>query len=1111
MNFPPPRLIDQKFWIWRSAHEQAISEKIWEISVPKRRSQNWSIILSYIISIFESSNDERKGKFDLILGDAKEIEIMKKRTSIRQKPTWKKVRDQVHSFNPFQNRPSLFIDGTMRHLIKMFGERLNTYGAQIKRSGETFDNSVKLGTASRLLQCSIKVYLIDSKGKREIIKYFSDEKNDNTTIVLFQKVQNTGQSRGKLRYSFGMNLCYAKRLRRESLSVILREAQLNPDIILDIQNNLNYNENFLLALLGNSWRESLPQIFGSPYIPQKLSYAGFNTNPYQLGKNGVSAFSHSAGLDTCLPLFILYNYSANCFYTHQHSVRCPSLVIANALKNVGSRLRNDFQVLNYVSDFNCRQTLAIKTIQGILKLNTFQKDVIQDITKIYEDYSVSQKFNLKKRIIISILKNYENLDVNDALNALYIYYIKFKDFYENIDNFTCLLLFDNILYLNPIYKSVFMHTIFTLFLTILSYKRFPKCEHGTFCNGCQFTNRCEALQCIPLNYRTRFKIYCKILLNYLINDTNEDENEPDITLKYIIKELEKYPEIKDEFLIVRLIRYLTIASNVPFNIDRRKGIYVIERALQVLGETLMTSEKNNIIGCLLNFNLPLGLGEVLLRLRNHCFSHYQASSSFGKLNLEKDALKFDSLQPSLRYILEIVKQVYVMQVHRVESVMIEFCKFIYFALPPLFVQEIEQEKKRINEQQLEYFNTMKPKVKRSVENVLNGLYRSIKVYKNVKDLKQEVLTLKVFVRFINRHCNGKDTEILVKAVECLYDFIENNCDISLNGIMKSKLTDDVTNVQKIIEDVFHDTVCMDTSYSNFDYSKLTLFLNHLKSFKYFSMEEIITIKHGCLNRCQHIEEAENSLKDILKKRSPLSLKEEEKLLSSIPMSRNKRELIKNALARDPDKALKMLNDLSDRTLLLNNVTDMESLIKFTDRQDNRNLLLSVQFPYHLNKKILRFLNRKVECLLHSMKELKIILIEENEEIKKFYTSKSSGEMQGNMLFFICVNDFKHLWEKLSGLFSGINVRDVLSHGNTVLQITDENLEGNDLPANFIEKMLKLVDDIEVLEALSCLWSKSKPEDIEQFKNEIMQDKSSLVAMIKKNSMWKSYMQLLPLH
>ncbi|GFR02544.1 uncharacterized protein TNCT_498161 [Trichonephila clavata] len=1138
MDLPPPRLIDKKFWILGNTHEQAISENIWEISVPQRSSQTWSIVLSYIISIFESSRDERKVKFDLILGDTKEIEIVKKRTNIRQKPTWKKVRDQVHSFNPFQNRPPLFLDGTMRHLIQMFRERLNTYGEQITRNGEIFDNSVKLGTVSRLLQCCIKVCQIDSRGKREIVEYISEDKNDNTTIVLFQKVPKTGQSRGRLRYSFGMNLYCANRLRRESLSVILREAQIHSDIILDIQNNLDYNENFLFGLLANSWRESIPQIFGSPYIPQKLSYAGFNTNPYKLEKNGVSAFSHSASLDTCHPLFILYNYSANCFYTHQHSIRCPSLVIANALKNLGSRLRNDFQILNNVSDFECRQTLAIKTIGGILKLNTFQKDVIHDIIKTNEDYSASQKFILKKRIIISILKNYDNLNETDALNAVLSYYIKYKDFYENIDSFTCLLLFDNILYLNPTKKSFIMDLIFSLFLTILSYKRFPKCEHGAFCNGCQLTNRCEALQCIPLSYRIRFKINCRGLLHYLINDSKEDENEPDFTLKIIIKELEKYPEIKEEFLFIRLIRYLTIASTVSFNINRDKGIYVIERALQVLGETLVTSEKNNILGCLLNFNLPLGLGEVLLCLRNHCFSHYQASSSFGKLNLEKDALKFDSLQPSLKYILEIVQQIYVMQVYRVERGMIENCKFVYFAMPSSFIQEVEQEKKRITEQQLEYFNTMKPKVKLSVENVINGLYRLIKEHKMVKDLKQKILTLSVFIRFIHRHCKGKDSQILVEAVERLSDFIRSNCDGCLDDIMKSKLTADVMNLQKIIENVFCDTVSMDTNYSNFDYSKLTQFLNDLKSFEYFTMQEIATIKQECLNRCKYIEEAENSLKDSLKKTSPLSLKEEEKLLSYIPMSRNKRELAKKALTRDPDKALKILNDLNDRTVLLNKVTDMESFIKFIDRQDNRNLLLSIQFPYHLNKKVLRFLNRKVECLLHSMKQLKIILIEENEEIKNLYTSKSSGEnarkhaiflmrerykkdslvrLSLEMLLFECQNilnyrpDFKHLWEKLSGLFSGINLRDVLSHGNTVLQITDENLDGNDLPANFIEKMLELVYDIEILEALYYLWSKSKPEDLEQFEIEIMQDKSSLVATIKKNPMWKSYMQLLPLH
>lgn len=1138
----PPRLIDQTSWIVKNLHEQATSEKIWEISVPQRNNLEWSIIVSYIISIFGFSNDRRKIKFDLILGDIKEIQAMKKLTNIRRKPTWKKVRDQVYSFNPFQNKPPLYSDGTMRHLVQLFAERLNANGTPVTCDGEIFDNSIKLATISRLLKCCIKVYAEETKENREIIEHFSVEQNDNATIVLFQRPQTSKQYPGRrVKYSFGMNLCYANRLRRDSLSVILREAQLSSDMILNIVNYLNYNENFLLALLKNYWRESIPQIYSSPYIPQRLSYAGFNTNPYQIEQNGISTFFHCMGLDTNHPLYTLYYYVANCFYLYKHSIRCPSPEIANSVQRIGFRLKMDLKISNNFFKLDCGQTLAVKTYNNIFQLNRFQNTVINDIIEINKEYDLSKNFNVKKRIVISILKNYENLETFPIyFDEVPKAYIEFKDCFRNIDHYTCFLLFDNILCINPFNKPIFLRTIFNLFLTILSHEKFPNCEHGTFCNTCQLTGRSMALQCIPFSYRLEFKRNSRELLRNLMDDPVEDESEPDAILKIIIKELEKYPEIKDEFLFTRLSTYLAIASSVSFNSNKRKAILVIERALQVLGETLVTLEKNNVVGCLLKFNLPSGLGEVLLCLRNHCFSHYQASSSFGKRNLEKDALRFESLQPTLRNILEVVQQVYVMHVYRVEIFLIEKCSFSHLINYPLLIRDILLEKKRINDLQLEYFNSMKPQVKLSVKNAIKGLYRSIKEYKEVKDLKPEVLTLKVLVLFINQQSGGDDPKKLVEAVKRLSDFVKNNCGSCLNDMMKSELAAQIMNIRDITENLFRDTVSLDADYSNFDYSKLTQFLNDLKGYTYFSMQEIDTIKQKCLDQCKRIEEAKDSLRESLTKTSSLTLKEEERLLNGIPMSKNKRIFIKKALSRDREKALKILNNLSNMTQSLMNITDMNGFRTFIDIQDNRNLLLSTVLPCPLNKKILRFLNRKIEFLLHSMKQLKTILIEENEEIRTLFTSKNKDEnarkhaiflmrerykkdpvvrLSLEMLLFECQNilnyrtDFKHLWEKLSGLFSGANLRDVLSHGSTVLQIADENLDGNDLPDNFIEKMLELVGDIEVLEALSFLWSKSKTENLKEFENEILQDnsKSSSAAVIKKNPMWRSYMQLLPLH
>ncbi|GIY69267.1 hypothetical protein CDAR_235561 [Caerostris darwini] len=135
-------------------------------------------------------------------------------------------------------------------------------------------------------------------------------------------------------------------------------------------------------------------------------------------------------------------------------------------------------------------------------------------------------------------------------------------------------------------------------------------------------------------------------------------------------------------------------------------------------------------------------------------------------------------------------------------------------------------------------------------------------------------------------------------------------------------------------------------------------------------------------------------------------------------------------------------------------------------------------------------------------------------MRERYKKRHVIQVSLEMLLFDCFNilkkrkELKILWKKLSGLFTGIHLRDVLSHGDVLLENISLHLDQDDLPSNLIEKMLELIKDAPALAALSRVWRDTKPLDDEEFELEI--SKSELSNKIQKCPRWKEYMFLLPL-
>ncbi|CAL1262277.1 unnamed protein product [Larinioides sclopetarius] len=128
-----------------------------------------------------------------------------------------------------------------------------------------------------------------------------------------------------------------------------------------------------------------------------------------------------------------------------------------------------------------------------------------------------------------------------------------------------------------------------------------------------------------------------------------------------------------------------------------------------------------------------------------------------------------------------------------------------------------------------------------------------------------------------------------------------------------------------------------------------------------------------------------------------------------------------------------------------------------------------------------------------------------------------------LLLFDCMNILKtspslrRLWLKANELFTGACLRNILSHGDPILEIVGGSLDEGDLPSHFIDKMLELIEDGDALQILSDLWMKEKTTSLQQFESRLMATDPSLREVqkwMKKRSGdeggWKDYLTLLPL-
>ncbi|GFT98988.1 uncharacterized protein TNCV_3793711 [Trichonephila clavipes] len=1158
----------QDLSLWKSAR----STKVWEISTPPKNSISWSIVLPYVIT---SQNPEWH---KTLLGDEKEItELMGKRNIGTQKLNFKSIKDQIKNFNPFKNQHSFFFNKDVIKIIRMFDLKLNQFANPLKKNSSDWSDNLKFTAAAKMLNCSIGVYEMDSSGNKVNVKTYSPLKpvDIKEEIILFQhtavpkklksKTSSTQDEKITNMFAFGMSLEHVVPLRRDALGHILKRAKLDSRCIQNIKHSFNYTDNFLVFLLKNSLHEIVPSLFVSPYIAWKLEAAGFNTDPCSLDPEQLSAFYYCLNLDSTLNLHVLYNYASNNFENSDKTTRNPDQDTQRALKKIEDTLLKDRLKSKDFSIVTNRRKIVVKTFEEILCFNEYQRFIVNEVNNLRRNSSLETQHNTRnvqftKKIIIHILDmyfkyfNYSKEASSENKYGKFKNFIKFSEYYENLDNYTCLLFFDHCLFL-PKSTENLIDTVHNLFLTVFAYNLFPKCLHGVHCLQCDFLADPCILRFIPFSFRLNFFKSARALFTELRNSpenipnsktkkpiqSQENSHDPGSIVSKITYSLKYIPEIKNHFLIDRLRRYLEFSISVSLNEDEMNGVLTIERALQVIGETLNTTESSCIIGHLLCSCFPKDVLPDFFKIRNHCLSKYRPRTMNGKLMLEKDIFRFDRLQSVMKQVYRIIQPVYFSQLFRIQAFMIKKGLHESEGVHDVLSDNMKKEHNGITRLINENFKKYKSKYKLLSNNLLDYAENDESKAKNSK--LGQLTTLKFLFTFFGNYCDERSKNDLSSTLNDLDELkeifeskpTENKREIDITAHEKQCMTKIISSLRTITVILFADIDEEPNKIS--DFRDITAFFNDSINFNWFSDEEMTLISNEVSNylmkSCIAKEDLQKSLKD-----ESLTLEKAKELVEGlITTEENKNFLLENF----PKNAWKALGKVGNEQ----RVNDLNELIAFSMKEEGSNLLLKMNFPSDLKKKILQFLNRRLELLLNRISHIRAILIDGDEEISQLWNWGKSEGMKAHvrylmaqrywkerdvrasleMLLFDCMNILKtrkslsHLWTKANNLFTGASLRDVLSHGNTILETVGSFLDKDDLPSHFIEKMLELIEDSEALQCFSNLWEKNQLTDFNQFvdilKEDVSKDNSlhNIQKWMEKRSEaegWEDYLFLLPL-
>ncbi|XP_035210880.1 uncharacterized protein LOC118185166 isoform X2 [Stegodyphus dumicola] len=1120
-----------KLWDLTSTGVPSFAE-CWEIGVPTEENLHWSLILAYLLL----SEEKLTFNYRIKCLGIPNTEI-------------KKMEEIISNFNPFsEDRLSIFESTYMREKLKTFMSNLTKLSKRFK-TGKAFSSIPrKLQTASSMLQCCIYVFTQrDDQGiqKWSIKTYQSDNNPEyNNIIILFDR--NNA-------FNLGLFPEQVLPLRQQVFNALFKMIKGSTEAIERLWQMTNNDKHFIKCLLSDSsTSEMLPSIYNNPYVAVKLSEAGFETDPLVF-INGHSGFYDAINHVDSKYLKILYKYKIGSKLFNNQTDDPKTNYLTN-LRKIGEILRVEMN-----NSSNNDRILRISRLYH--KFNEFQQEVMIKIKNIEDSFAgkpVSDiiQFEKGKNVILGILECYLNffyfsngpqIDADDELFD----YINCFDYYENLDAFACILFFENVFHIQEYlkYTDTFECLTQSFYILILIRRGITPFKHEVQCVNCTMSREeCEFAKnkskMLPAIYE---RLYLQHEISKFINEFKGAtlfRNEKDKDL--IRRSLSSLSVVMDMFRCRRFNHYLgaaaqTIIDENMNDLNKSISVLLIERALQVIGELCPSNNNSSKFCYLLGAYLTQEVEEHFLKIRNSCLSHYYAHSSQFRLAMEKDISRFMIIQKEFQNLMYT-------RTHLRFNLYLDLQQYL-----------IHRGLKLASSQEIRYCGTASNVHHRSI---FRDDCKNIKIMKESLDETGKLIyktTAKNILNYLNNFLNNKkinvsqsscaNNEIRTETVKDMlkyflpvFLFIAKNssalktkvelCDQCIKLCKSEKLDDETKNILlKFIDDIRFHIGEIFVNISNEPYYEcqhIQLFHNAVRNYQYFTPREKRLIKKGLPVGFRKEIEAKQILKACLKGEQIISDDERKTKFKDLHIRKAERNVLRKNFGTNTKEALVALNSARD-------IEENIFLKKVLTKSEYEAIIsnISPACPRKVKKKLLNLVKHKLNFLRNRIQMMKNILINENEQIQRMWNEKSGKcqelartlmierymekteiQISLEMILFDCMNSLhkhkglKDLWTKSNSLFSGLNLRNFISHGNPIIQSFCDILNKKDLPTEFIDKMLEFIEDEKVLETMEKLFVEARVSTAEELEREINRSATDCFSdsrkLIKNCKRWHNY-------
>ncbi|GBN87744.1 hypothetical protein AVEN_272222-1 [Araneus ventricosus] len=1013
----------------------------WEISVRQRHCIIWSVILSYLKSANFTIPGQFESRLNQLTGNEVDSELAK---------------DAIQDFNPFFNIHKCFFNETLQNICANFRKRLN--GEQKRRKA-----CEALHLISSML--NIKILIVDLRDKK--LNVIEPEESSSSNVDLNDKklneIQIEGHSSSNLdritlifkeytteqdgkprilkRFNFSLDEGLCCELRKDALEIILETSEIKTlaeEEILPMLNRGEIDINFVITLLKKHFVGPVSSLYESWYVAGKLSDAGFETDPRVLDTRGFSAFYYALQSNDSNLVYILYRYAANSCYESESTFRDPNPCIISNFSKLKEILSGDCARSNNFEDFGDRAEQARVTYQDLLRFNEFLSQVTCGINEIRKRQEVGslEEAAKQKQIILLILDTYIaffSVGQLDSQQELIENYAKHKTYYDNLDLTVALLFFDNIFLLKSVLKfpgehlyselesSFLLSAVTNKYLTADAKNRKNLEDLG-------FELDSINLSIIPLlerlNLRESVTDFCNIIRS---KRQAEEEIVDCIPPEEITEMLSSFPQLKDEVLIFRLNHYLLAVNKTSEAKDSgsvsedMKEKFVIQRALQVIGESINVEEADpSSIRHLLCKCLPKNTLAILKKTRN-TLSHLRSFQFPLKFDTEEDDGLFTSIRSEIQNIKDAFQNVFDIQ----RILLIEFL-----------------------------INRGLKSVQKFQEDAGIDMHPLEQPMKNFGDeLRKRSTELKCMLDRMGTDGNRVLVPNINEFHRLLMGFASKTVKEEIHGEIPLEVRTRIDDNEILLEDL-EKGIAVDVDRFDSLFLKTKDICNIQNKYEKYLQEESQPVpgqtskRFSFLHRIKKSPNPLNTLHLIFEK-NKVSDSQLNVLFEVIPFS---------------DKAKSTLNSLIE-------------ICKCPCGDNLANLLNRIKHLYQMS------VNEQYDILylwerVKSFKAKQYLVY----KIVQRYFRESSFQASLEMLLFDCVGilknneDLKYFWLKDSYLFNGIDVRNVLAHGDPLLESIGDILDPKDLPSELVKKMLQLFEDRECIEALCDLWQKAKLSD-----------------------------------